>query len=288
MIQQYKDKIKKMGNSWIFDKNFECNCILSDDMDSLLSFLLIEKYRKLWHLGYFFSYSDGLYEKFGIDKSLPTVGIDISLCQGQGRCLSNHVVKTSDNDFINKEDINLNNIDGVNAGNFFYKYNLNTLLLVYSLLNVEPMSDMGKIITLLVDSAYLPYYQPPDYMDSYIQEKYLCNIMGLQGVYDIQAKMSKEKFINAQDAINIKSKLYASDSGLKFVDDVDLKMICKYLNLNYNPALFQGFYFLKKRYKGFTDTVVNARKYDKNKFFCFSITGRNKCKFCKEEEDGTI
>lgn len=282
MIQEYKDKIMEMGNSWIFDKDYKANLLISDDLDSLMSALLLMKYRPNIGIGYFFNYKEGLYEKMGIDETLPTIGIDISLCNGK-KCISNHVTKIDDDDFINPEDINLSNIDGVSAGNYHYKYNLNNLLLVYSLLDLQPQSDIEKIITLLPDSAFIPYYQPSGYLDPHIQEKYLCDIMDLKSVYEIQEKMTKEKFIEAQDALNIKSKIYVDENGINFVDNVDLSVICKYLNLEYDPSLLEGFFYLAEKYEGYTDTT--AKKYDKNKIYSFAVTSRNRVKYSKKSKE---
>lgn len=280
MIQEYKDKIIEMGNSWIFDRNYKANLMVERDLDSLLSALVLMSHRPNMKIQYLFDYNEGLYEKLGTDESLPTVGIDISLCKG--KCVSNHITSIDGSDY-NPEDINISNIDGINVESYFYKYNLNTLCLIYSLLDLQPTSDIEKIIMLLPDSAFIPYFQPYRYLDSFIQEKYLCNIMGLESVYKIQEKMSKEKFIDAQGALNIKSKIYVDDSGIKFVDDVDLNTICKYLNLNYYPSLLEGFFYLAEKYKGYTDTT--AKRFDKSKFYSFAVTSRNKCKFSKPEEE---
>lgn len=274
MKQEYLNKVKE-DNPWFFDEDFECNVILSDDLDSLLSFLVIKKYRPKWHLGYFFNYRTGLYEKRTINEDLPVVGIDLSLCSG--RCISNHITSLDGNDY-NKQDINLSNINGICLKNYHEKYNLNTLCLIYSLLGLKPKNKVEATILLLPDGAYKPFYQPKEYRDYYVQKQYLYD-MGLENVWNIQNGMKQTQFWAARDAINADTKLFVDEDGIRRKEPVPLKLILKYMGLKYDPALLKGFFYLKHICKSYKEHTY--KKPDKTKYFSFAVTSKKFYKYSK-------
>lgn len=274
MKQEFLNKIKE-ENGWFFDENFECNIILSDDLDSLLSFLLISEYRPLWHIGYFFNFNN-LYKKEGTNEDLPTVGIDLSLCSG--RCISNHV--TSLGGEYNSEDINLNNICNVSLKNYHEKYNLSTFLLIYSLLGLSPRNNQEMGVALSVDSGYLPFYQPKNYLDSYEQFKYLYDIMEQHDMWRFQTYTDKNKFIDAIEILDLKSKLLVDNNGnLKLNMDVDLDRICRILNIFFKPEILQGSFLLQQKFKSYRDTTNS--NYNKEYIYSFAITSSRTVKYSK-------
>lgn len=275
MKQKYLNKIKE-ENGWFFDENFECNVLLSDDLDSLLSFLLIHEYRPLWHIGYFFNFNN-MYKKEGINEDLPTVGIDLSLCSG--RCISNHVTSLGGS-IYNKQDINLNSLCGVSLKNYHEKYNLSTFLLVYSLLGLKPRNNQECGVALSIDSAYLPYFQPKNYLDSYIQFKYLYDILEQQDMWRFQTHTDKNKFIDAIEILDLKSKLLVDNNGnLKLNMDVDLDRICRILNIFFKPEILQGSFLLQQKFKSYRDTTNS--NYNKEYIYSFAITSSRTVKYSK-------
>ena len=126
MKKEYVEKIKK-DNSWFWDKDKEYNLIMTDDLDSLLSCLLILQYRPLWKLGGFFDYREGLYKNLDIDIELTqnnTIYVDCSSIKQGDKCISNHLTSITSK-VHNVNDINLNSIDNnYRDKDYFQKYNL--------------------------------------------------------------------------------------------------------------------------------------------------------------------
>ncbi|HHV25982.1 MAG TPA: hypothetical protein GXX63_02160 [Tissierellia bacterium] len=274
MRRDYLERIKK-ENGWIFDKDFKANLICTDDADSVLScFMLLHYYPERFEIGYFYDFRDGLYMKLGINEDLPMVGVDLS--HPTIKCISNHLTKMFPPDTVNKNDINLNIIDNNDARNYFAKYNLNTFLLVSSLCGHEFDNDIGKVIALLPDSAYKPRFQPIQYQDRDVQEKYLY-ILGYGNMLDVLDKYGRDKFIRAQNALNIYSKVWVTDTGIEFVENVDLEVICKYIGINYNPSILEGLFYLTEKHRSSTGKI--DKMYDKEDYFSFAITRQNQVKY---------
>lgn len=267
MNATYIEKIKK-DNSWIFDENFKANLICTDDADSVLScIMLMHYYPKRFEIGYFYDFRDGLYMKLGIDEDLPMVGVYLS--HHTIKCISNHLTKMFPPDTVNPNDINLNILDDNDARNYFTKYNLNTLLLVSSICGHVFDNDVGKVIALLPDSAYKPRFQPIQYQDRGVQEKYL-DILGYSNMLELQDKHGRNKFIKAQNVLTMHSKVWVTENGIEFMEDVYLEVICKYIGINYNPFDLERLLYLTEEHRSSTGKI--DKMYDKEDYFSFSIT----------------
>ena len=81
MRKDYLERIKK-ENSWLWDKkDEEVFLVCTDDLDSLMSCLLILQYRPLWKIGGFFDYRDGIYNRLDLVGRLTqdnTIWVDCS------------------------------------------------------------------------------------------------------------------------------------------------------------------------------------------------------------------
>lgn len=282
--------IIKQENPWFWDVDKEYNLVVTDDLDSILSALLLMQYRLKWKIGYYYNFQEGLYEKT-LDKNINVntdrIGVDLSSTGGKGsvcsKSISNHVTALHSEDSINKQDINLNYVDKfICLRNYHSKYNLNTLCLIYSLLGLQPKSDEECALLLLPDSAFQAHYANPNYKDSYVQEKIL-EKMDLMELYNYMNKYDKNKFYEAQESLRIKTKFYVDDFGLQSTEDVNLKYMCDVLDINKGLLQeLQGLFFLQERHKSYTD--LTCKNYDKSKFATFVVTSKNYCKFSKVEE----
>lgn len=279
MKQEYLDIIKEK-NGWFFDKDFKCNLVLTDDLDSILSALLLMQYRPEWHIGFFFDFNTGMYSEAWCDESLPLVGVDLSAIDM--KCISNHVTALDEDDYVNLKDINLNYIGKkITVSNYHSKYNLNTLCLVYSLLGLHPQSNDESALLLLPDSSFQAHYANPSYKDSYIQKQIL-DIMDLNELQALMDKTEKNKFYEAQDYYRIRSKFDVTDKGIESIQQVDLEEMCEILGIDKGLLQeLQGLFYLQQRYKGYTDLA--CKRYDKSKLFSFAVVSKNKVKFSKLE-----
>lgn len=273
MKKEYLDRIKR-DNEWFFSDE-KMSLVVTDDADSILSALmLLHYYPNKFEIGYFYDFRDGLYIKMGIDENLEKFGIDLS--HPSMKCVSNHLTKKFSDDEVNINDINMNILDDNDARDYFNKYNLNTLLLVSSLCNHKFNTDVGRVVSLLPDSSYKPYFQPPSYADKGVQEKYL-RILGYPDLLDTLAKFRRDRFEAGQDVLNIRSKIWVTADGIEFMDDVDLDLICKYLEIDYDPADLEGLFYLVEKHESSTETLYV--KHDKSSMYSFAITRRDVVKY---------
>lgn len=279
MNKEYVERIKET-NGWIFHKEYKANLICTDDIDSLLSCLLLMQFRPSMRIGYYYDFREGLYVRDDLDESLPMVGIDLS--NPSMKCISNHVTKILNDDAENPNEINMNYIlKNISIENYHSKYNLNTLILLYSLLGLKPKTDAEKAILLLPDSSFMAAYAPDHYKDKYIQKKYLCEVLDLPELWEFEQGKDIDYFTNLQDILNTKSKLWVTDIGIEPFNDVDIGLICKYLNINYDPEMLQGLFYLQEKHESYTGSVYG--NYDKDNYFSFAVTSKSKVKYSMKQ-----
>ena len=277
MKKEYLNKIKEQYN-WFFD-NEERYLILGDDLDSLLSCLLMMQYNSKLKIGYFYDYQKGLYANMNTDLSKDKIGSDISLVKG--KCISNHMSVLNNSDRVNTEDLNMNIINNTTAQNYFYKYNLNTFLLVASLYEHEFKSDKARALSLLPDSSFLGYYYNSQLQK--VQKRYL-EILGYEDVYKLQEKHPITDFYKAQSTLNTKVKLYINQYGeIVTSGNINLKYICKELGIEFDPSQLnsEGFFYLKEEHRGFRVDKNNI-KLPKDDMYAFTCINRNEVKFMKK------
>jgi len=289
MDKEYLEIIKQ-ENSWFWDIEQEYNLVVTDDLDSILSALLLMQYRPKWHIAYYFNFQEGIYEKSldaDINNKAERIGIDMSSPGGEGsvckKCISNHVTALQSDERINKNDINLNYVNKfICLRNYHSKYNLNTLCLVYSLLGLQPKTDEECALLLLPDSAFQAHYAKAEYKDSGVQKQIL-EKMDLMELYDFMDRYDKDKFYKAQDALRIKSKFYVDDFEIKSSQDINMDYMCGVLGINSRLLQeLQGLFFMDQRHKSYTD--LTSKSYDKSKFSTFVVTSKNYVKFSKLED----
>lgn len=286
MKKDYLERIKK-ENGWFWDSEKEMYLVVTDDLDSLLSALLICMYRPKWTIAGYFDYRDGIYHHLWLSESMNkdnTIWVDCSPIKQNTKSISNHLTSI-DGTVHNSCDINLNSLDGnYRDKSYFDKYNMSTFLLLASLLKSEGYSidnDIGRTIALCVDGGYIPYYQPEQYKDQGVQRRYLKEILQLEDVYNVQKNMSKKEFSNLVLEQNLNSKVYVTDEGIRPFKDVDLVSICKYLNIDVDLSILDGFYGLVQASKSDNKPVSFFRGKDlqKSKITSFAITGNNNVSF---------
>ncbi|WP_139795946.1 hypothetical protein [Clostridium acidisoli] len=146
-------------------------------------------------------------------------GVDLSLTEG--KCISNHVTQISYMDeIVNEQDVNMNNIEWKEGriihGSgicYFGKYNLNTILLSMSVLDVPlPKDDESKSIILAIDSAFQAFYSkhPNDVRAIY---RYL-KILGFEELIDFMKQKDEQYFKNITEKYGLKSKIFIKNGKL--------------------------------------------------------------------------
>ncbi|MSU01386.1 hypothetical protein [Tissierella pigra] len=282
MNREYLEKIKR-DYPWIWDKENEYYLIISDDMDSLLSAICLMSHRDNIKIGGFLDYREGFYIKKGLEGKLTKdniICIDMSPCEDGIKSISNHVTRRFEGEEVNSQDINLSNMDGISPKNYFHKYNLNTFILIYSLLGLKPSSEKASALMLMLDSAYLPFYASKSYQDSFTQKHYLCDVLDLEEVWQVQEKITKTEFINAKASLGLSTKIYVDDEGVKTADDkVDLEGICEILEIDYKPEQLHGFFYLTKLVNTIT-RHINVRVINRENILGLAVTRRDTQKIC--------
>lgn len=282
----YLEKIKE-ENSWFWDLDKKYYLVVTDDLDSLLSALLILQYRPNWEIGWFYDFRDGLYEKQGISANITddnVIGVDLS--HPKMKCVSNHLTVIR-NERSNKHDINMNIIDNIHMKRSIYdyhnKYNLNTLLLVYALLELKPESTSEMATLLLPDSAFLGYFADKDYKDHWVQKKYLKEIFELDEIWELQNEVGDiQRFKNGQANLGMCSKIWVTDKGIETVDeDVRLEDICDILRIDRSILNeLYGDYWLIERHKNYSGSTY--ADYDTTNMFSFAVVNKYNVVYSKK------
>lgn len=197
MNTQYKNKLPK----WYTSEVTQYDTILSDDIDSLASCMVI-KQAKNWNIEYFYTF-DGM----GATKNNKNekVGVDIALCNG--KTFDNHVVIFTREDDFNEESINLNVAERINRGRYSNKYCGSTLLTVWSLFDLPlPESEEGKMILLAIDSSYKGYFSSnSEFVKA--NKYYLCNVLELDELYECQKRHKAYEFKDIMKKYNLSDKI---------------------------------------------------------------------------------
>lgn len=210
MKAEYKNKLPKWYND-----NKQYDLILTDDIDSLMSCAIL-KFLKNWSIENVMLFKADTNKSIDYlgktsDATNETVGVDFAL--QNGKCFDNHVSRISKLDPINSECVNLNVIRDITRENYFKKYNLSTVLLLWSLFDLPiPESEEGKMILLTIDSSYYSYFSKKQYQD--MNRYYMCDIMGLDELYECQGRHTQAEFKEIEKKFKLKEKIVAKNGYL--------------------------------------------------------------------------
>ncbi|NNG66153.1 hypothetical protein [Caldanaerobacter subterraneus] len=197
--------IKKLFPDWVNSNEYYDLC-LSDDVDSLLSCIFLEKI-KGYKINYFYDFTN----IYSTDKATnKVIAVDVDLTKG--KCWGNHVVIEG-----NKESANLNRVLGISQENYTQKYAGSTLLTILSYYDVDisQLSEEAKMILLCVDSAYLGFYN-----DNFkeIHKKYIGDILQFPELIEIEERHTKEEFEGLQRKYRLKEKIKINKEGMLDTD----------------------------------------------------------------------
>jgi len=197
--------IKQLFPAWVNSDEYFDLC-LSDDIDSLLSCVILEKI-KGYKINYFYDFNNIYSTNQAINKA---IAIDVDL--KQGKCWGNHVVIEE-----NKESANLNRVLNISQENYSQKYAGSTLLTILSYYNVDisHLSEEGKMILLCIDSAYLGFYND-DFKEVHIH--YMRDILQFPELLEVEERHTKEEFEGLQRKYRLKEKIKINKEGMLYTN----------------------------------------------------------------------
>lgn len=264
--------------SFMFDEDLKVSMVMTDDLDSILSCLLLKMHKPNWSIDYFYGFNEGMYIRQGTDITREKVGIDLSYPNKRMKSISNHCTRVNERDEHNKYDLNLNHIEGIYLKNYFSKFNLSSFMLIASLLGFKFNTRKAKCTCLLADSSYKAYYQPAQYKDHGVQKRFLCDILGYAEVWKNQSTLTKADFEKGQTVLHTRDKIYIDNDGKLKVGNMKLEKICEMLEITYDESLFDEDFILIQKHRSMTN---NIGLYNKENMYSFAITSKSKVKYSR-------
>ena len=270
MKEFYLQKLPK----W-YKNDSESDLVLSDDLDSLITVNVLQKVKKNWSVKYFYDFK-GVYISpeiyFKEYKAQNRIWCDVSVVNGE-RCFDNHVNRLNSNDYINPNAINPNLITNVTNRNYTDKYCGSSALLAWSIYNLPlPKSEEGKMLLLAIDSTFLGYYS-----DKFRSRNrfYLCDVLGLEELYAVEQRHSKQDFFNIIDKYEIKQKISYNNENKQLETDLDYRTIGRVLemDLDFPETKFEVWRILKTC-QGDVSNFNNIRDLNK-RLVTIAFTRRN-------------
>lgn len=228
MKANYRDLLLK-GNEWI-DGSDEYGLILTDDIDSLLSCSIL-KQKKNWNVEQIllFKACSQNFDAYGetLNATHEAIGVDLALTNG--KCFDNHLTQFKWNGTSNPESINLNRIAGISRDKYYRKYNLSTVLLLWSLYDLpkEKLSDELMMLLIAIDGSFQGYYTEEKYV--WIHKHWLVDVLDLPEFYECEKRHTKDEFKEIQKKYNIhkgygkitlKNGYLSTDIDIERVNDV--------------------------------------------------------------------
>lgn len=222
MVNLMKVNTKERLPQWYNDTT-QYGLILTDDIDSLLGCSIL-KTVKGWDIERLMLFN---YKKQGIDFLAKTrnathesIGVDFAMVNG--KCFDNHLCRFSYNDdMVNKESINLNNITNVARLEYYKKYNLSTVLLLWSLYDLpkEDLLEELMMVLIAIDGSYEGFYTKDFFRQ--IHKRYMVDYLELPEFYECELRHTKQEFEEIKRKYNLDKKITVHKGNLSTEIDID-------------------------------------------------------------------
>lgn len=288
MVKILKEEIKNKLPQWYKDES-KYGLILTDDIDSLMGTAIL-KSKKNWDIEQVMLFKankndDVSKDYLGVVENATHEAIGVDFAMVNGKCFDNHLTKFNSTDVHNTESINLNHIYNINRNNYTSKYNLSTVLLLWSLYDLpkEDLSDELMMVLLAIDSSYYSYYhgfQRQNY-------KWLVEMLDLPEFYECQKRHKEHEFLDIQRKYGLKKKITCSKGYLATEIDIDeinelLAWECDVqlelpTNRFYRKAVFKD---VELDIKGCPDSIYAIC----DNPFSYALTRKNKVKYSERIE----
>lgn len=223
MNKEIKQKIPK----WV-NEDTKYNMCMTDDIDSLFSCILLQEI-KGYTINNFYTFSK-LYQI--AEPTTKIVGVDMDIRFADARCWSNHVVRLSSDDMdYNKNAANLNTICNISRDNYFQKYCGSTLLEIVSYYEypIWWLDEEAKMVLLAIDSTYKGFFSKYE-NDNKANKYYLCDVLELQELYELQSKHTMQDFLNIIKKYNLDKKIYINEEG-RLETEINLQGLSRLFDL---------------------------------------------------------
>lgn len=210
-----KKEIKEKFPTWCEDTEGKYDCIMSDDIDSLMCAVVQEKVFNNKVKYFFFSDSQSRNtQKCYKVKDHKTIyermlGLDIAL-EGKWRTWDNHVVKVSQDDIVNKNSANLNIALDIYRNNYTKKACVSSFItmLSYYDIDISSWSKEQLLILCAIDGLYYPF------QNTYFEKQATENlkILGYEFLVGfIKENISEIKKI--KDKLRLDGKIWVNKEG---------------------------------------------------------------------------
>ncbi|MBO0997399.1 hypothetical protein IOC57_06485 [Bacillus sp. SD075] len=265
-----KQKLKVLFPEWCANNEQGLNpTILTDDLDSLLG-CAIEKHVKGNDVNYFYNFN-----KLFVGDSQDTrkvIGIDLALHKGKSWC--NHVVRISEDDYVNPETANINALLKVHSGNYFKKYAMSTVLTMWSYYDLPlPETKEGKMLLLCIDSGFLGHYDDrfKDVHNAYLR------LLDFPELIELLEETEKWEYFNLQRRYDTKAKIQLNKNG-QLTTTLPLAELQGLFGIPMELPTLQ--FTLRNKFQSAEGTVQQTRTKDNlNTVVSFAMTGKNKFKY---------
>ena len=223
MNANYRKKLLQ-NNEWI-DGSDEYGLILTDDIDSLLSCSIL-KQKKNWNVEQIllFKAFNKNFDAYGETSNATHEAIGVDLALTNGKCFDNHLTKFSPSgDKDNPQAINLNRIEGISRYRYKDKYNLSTVLLLWSLYDLpkEELSDELMMLLIAIDGSFDGFYTQEQYVS--IHEHWIRDVLELPEFLECERRHTRADFEAIQKKYNLKEKIKMGKGFL--YTDIDIEAI---------------------------------------------------------------
>lgn len=273
MQQQYKD----MFPAWVDFVGEDYDLVLSNDVDSLLSCLFLNKLFG-WRINYFYDFY-GLYCVKPSKKEKIFVDVDVV----KGKAWGNHVTLVTKQQSPNKQQANLNTIFRIGRENYSKKYAGSTLLTILSYYDYPAFllpKEAQKII-LAIDATYKGFY------DSYFQKWnyfYVHNVLDMDYLYNLQKQYTIDDFQATIHQYNLHEKVFIRNGMLH--TKIKLAELCElfYLDEKVVDELFTTPFEKVQEFADVRMPLDDNTTIDLSNVFSFALTSKNFAKFSIPKE----
>lgn len=270
--------LRKTFPTWV-DDNITRDMILTDDIDSLMSCIVLNKL-KGYEIRYFYdcSYttnSQAIYTDVNINTNVNVneiVGVDFAL---EGfKTWDNHVTRITSNDLYNPLSANLNNC--ITRNSYYSKYLVSTFFTVCWYYGIDFMKWTTDQLLILcaIDGMYHPFkeenkrYRPTakrhfkelgvEFLGDFIQ----CNIKDI---------------IDIENDLHLKDKIIVNDEGY-LTTNIDLCWISKIFNISVElpTSQFKTSGVYNKYYINLDNKTSKISLQRDKTLLNFVLTGKNK------------
>jgi hypothetical protein len=216
MIKEYKERMPE----WCFDDVKRFDLVLSDDIDSLSTCIVLNQL-KGYEISHFYNFKS-LYKVEGSGK-YKLIGVDMDLIKG--RSFGNHPTGV-----FNPLGANLNIAEGINTDNYTKKYAGSCILTVLSLYDVDisQLSTEAKMTLLAIDASFKMYAFNPLNAKRWIKD-----ILQFYDLYELLENHSQQEFYDLIDKYKLYKKIHKNEKGTLFTD-IDLEGLSNLFNVSFS------------------------------------------------------